>query len=308
MGAGEVSIVEVGPRDGLQNLPLFVDTPRKISLIRQLAACGIREIEVGGFVHPEAIPQFRDIGEMCRGVAAIPGVTLTALVPNLKGAQKAVESGIRKIVFVFSVSRSHNLSNVKRDPGESLEELRKIRAWSALQPDVAVRVDLATVFGCPFEGKVGREAVFRMVGEVIEIGVKEITLCDTVGYGNPTQVAEICGTCLRTYPGIAFGVHFHNTRGLGLANDLAAYGAGIRSFDSAIGGLGGCPFAPGASGNVATEDAVFMFSEMGIQTGVDMDRLLATSRYLAGILPAVPLTSALARAGLPVRADAPCGP
>jgi hydroxymethylglutaryl-CoA lyase len=306
MGGQEVRIVEVGPRDGLQNLRDFVATENKIALIRQLAACGIREIEVGGFVRPEAIPQFRDIGPMCRGVVGLPGVKLSALVPNLKGAQNAVKNGVTKVVFVFSVSRSHNLSNVKRTPAESLDELRKIAEWSARQPDVEVRVNLATVFGCPFEGAVARQEVFRCIGEVADIGMTEITLCDTVGYGNPRQVAEICGACPEEFPGIAFGVHFHDTRGLGLANNLAAYGAGIRSFDSSIGGLGGCPFAPGASGNVATEDAVFMFSEMGIETGVDLDRLLATSCFLAEILPTVPLSSALAKAGLPFRGGAPC--
>lgn len=306
MRENDVLIVEVGPRDGLQNLKEFVETEKKISLIKRLAECGLRKIEVGGFVHPKAIPQFQDIKEMARGVLGIKGVKLMALVPNLKGAENAIESGIKKIVFVFSVSRSHNMNNVKRTPEGSLEELQKIKEWSSSQPDVEVRVNLATVFGCPFEGNVKNEDVFRCIEGIGKIGMSEITLCDTVGYGNPRQVEEITSTCLKEYPRIMFGVHFHNTRGLGLANNLAAYKSGIRSFDSSIGGLGGCPFAPGASGNVATEDAVFMFNEMGIQTGVDIGRLLKTSQYLKEILPDVPLTSALFRAGLPVQTGSAC--
>ncbi|MDP2815250.1 MAG: hydroxymethylglutaryl-CoA lyase, partial [Rectinemataceae bacterium] len=280
---------------------------KKISLIKRLAECGLREIEVGGFVSPKAIPQFQDIKEMIKGVIDIKGPRLTALVPNLTGAQNAVESGIKKIVFVFSASRSHNMNNVKRTPEESIEEMKKIKAWTSSScPNVEIRLNLATVFGCPFEKEVKKEDVFRYVEKTGEIGVLEITLCDTVGYGNPRQVEEIVGVCMEKYPAITFGVHFHNTRGLGLANNLAAYKSGIRSFDSSIGGLGGCPFAPGASGNVATEDAVFMFNEMGIQTSVDIGRLLKTSQYLKETLPDVPLTSALFRAGLPVQTVSAC--
>jgi hydroxymethylglutaryl-CoA lyase len=294
-----VQVVEVGPRDGLQNLNDYVETEKKISLIRLLAESGLREIEMGSFVHPKAIPQFRDMKEVVAGLISIEGVRLTALVPNLKGAQNAFQSGIRRIIFVFSVSRSHNLNNVRRSPEESLEELKQIKELCASYPEAEVRVDLATTFGCPFEIKVKKDDVLGSIEKVRELDIREITLCDTVGFGNPRQVADITIACMKSFPEIAFGVHFHDTRGLGLANALEAYEIGIRSFDSSIGGLGGCPFAPGASGNVATEDMVFMFKEMGVETGVDLYRLLGVSQYLNDILPDVYLTSAVFRAGLP---------
>jgi len=294
-----VQVVEVGPRDGLQNLNDYVETEKKISLIRRLADSGLKEIEVGSFVHPKAIPQFRDMKEVVDGVMGLEGVRLTALVPNLKGAQNAFQSGIRRIIFVFSISRSHNLNNVRRTPEESLEELKKIKELSSSYPEAEIRVDLATTFGCPFEIKVRKDDVLDYIERVKELGIREMTLCDTVGFGNPRQVTDITTTSMQSFPEITFGAHFHDTRGLGLANALAAYESGIRSFDSSIAGLGGCPFAPGASGNVATEDMVFMFNEMGVETGVDLDRLIGVSRYLSDILPDVNLTSALSRAGLP---------
>jgi len=297
-----VQIVEVGPRDGLQNLNGYVDTEKKLSLIKRLADSGLRKIELGSFVHPKAIPQFRDIKEVVGGVIGLKGVRFAALVPNLKGAQDAFQSGIREIVFVFSVSRSHNLNNVRRTREESLEELKKVMklAWS--NPESEVRVSLATSFGCAFEIKVRKDDVLDYIERVRELGSRKITLCDTVGFGNPRQIEDIVTTCMSRYPEIIFGVHFHDTRGLGLANALAAYESGIRTFESSIAGLGGCPFAPGASGNVATEDIVFMFNEMGVETGVDLHQLLGVCRYLKGILPDVYPTSALFRAGLPGQA------
>jgi hydroxymethylglutaryl-CoA lyase len=294
-----VQIVEVGPRDGLQNLKEFVETEKKISLIRRLAESGLREIEGGSFVHPKAIPQFRDIGDVIRGVLDLGGVKLTALIPNLKGARNALESGIRTLIFVISVSRSHNLNNVRLTPDESFEELKKIKEMDSAYSGMEIQLDLATTFGCPFEMKVKEEDVLRFVERGGAEGIRKITLCDTVGFANPRQVEQITHRCLETFPEITFGVHFHNTRGLGLANALAAYETGIRFFDSSVGGLGGCPFAPGASGNVATEDIVFMFNEMGVETGVDIQCLLKASQYLKEILPNVALTSALFNAGLP---------
>jgi hydroxymethylglutaryl-CoA lyase len=294
-----VQIAEVGPRDGLQNLKEFVETEKKISLIRRLGESGLREIEAGSFVHPKAIPQFRDMSDVIKGVLNLEGVKLTALVPNLKGAQNALESGIRTIIVVISVSRSHNLNNVRLTPEESLEELKKIIELESAYPGLEIQLDLATTFGCPFEIKVKEEDVLRFVGGVGEMGIRKINLCDTVGFANPRQVERITHTSMENFPEITFGIHLHNTRGLGLANALAAYESGIRFFDSSIGGLGGCPFAPGASGNVATEDIVFMFNEMGVETGVDIQCLLKASQYLKEILPKVALTSALFNAGLP---------
>ncbi len=308
MATGEaVRLVEVGPRDGLQNLPLFVRTDRKIGLIRRLAACGLPEIQIGGFVHPRAIAQFRDIREVAAGVADLKGVTLTALVPNLRGARDAVACGIKKLNFFFSVSRSHNLNNVRQTPEESLAALKAIRA--ELLPGVTgIRVDLATAFGCPFEGPVPLGDLLGAVEAAVSLGIGEITLCDTVGFGNPRLVEEVTRACRERFPEATFGMHFHNTRGLGIANTLAAYQQGIRIFDAALGGLGGCPFAPGASGNTATEETLFLFHEMGVETGVAIAPLLETAHYLQGILPDVALPSALLRAGLPRRAGPPASP
>jgi hydroxymethylglutaryl-CoA lyase len=309
MNPAGLRIVEVGPRDGLQNLSVFVETELKIDLIRRLADCGVREIQAGAFVNPRAIPQFRDMKEVLAGVRDLretAGVVLTTLVPNLQGAQDAVESGVDKLDFFFSVSRSHNLNNVRQTPEESLEALRQVLDAFRASPRLAFRVNLATVFGCPFEGYLEMETILHYVGEAARLGVREITLCDTVGWGYPAQVEAILKGCRTAFPEILFGVHFHNTRGLGLANSLRAWEAGIRVFDAAIGGLGGCPFAPGASGNVATEDLLFLFESMAVPTGINLERLLETAAFLQGILPATPLTSSLFRAGPPRKV--PFGP
>jgi hydroxymethylglutaryl-CoA lyase len=294
----DIKIVEVGPRDGLQNLDMFVATGDKVALIRSLAAAGIREIQAGGFVNPRAIPQFKDMKEVIDGLDGLREVTLQVMVPNLKGAEAAVASGIDKIVYFFSVSRSHNLNNVRQTPEESLAALASI-IGCAKGTKTAIRVDLATVFGCPFEGVIARDVIAGYIEKVARHGIGEVTLCDTVGVGNPRQVEDVLVFCRQRFPEIIFGVHFHNTRGQGLANALRAYDVGVRSFDAAIGGLGGCPFAPGASGNVATEDVAFMFGEMGLKTGIDMERLLEASRLLHAVLPNVPLKSAVFQAGLP---------
>jgi hydroxymethylglutaryl-CoA lyase len=298
----KIHIVEVGPRDGLQNLSGFVETESKISLIRRLAESGIREIQAGAFVSPRAIPQFRDMQRMMAGLKDLQDVTLTALVPNLRGARAALASGIRKLNFFFSVSRSHNLNNVRQTPQESLACLKKIRDELLSGTDVTVRVDLAVAFGCPFEGTIKTDVIIDYLKQVVSLGFREVTLCDTVGFGHPGLVESVIAACRKHFPEVALGVHLHNTRGLALANTLRAYDMGIRSFDAAIGGLGGCPFAPGASGNVATEDVVFMFEAMGLATGIDLPALLRTSQYLQDILPDTPMASALFQAGLPGKA------
>jgi hydroxymethylglutaryl-CoA lyase len=298
----KIHIVEVGPRDGLQNLSGFVDTESKIGLIRRLAASGIREIQAGAFVSPRAIPQFRDVQAMMAGLHDLRDVTLTALVPNLEGARDALASGIRKFNFFFSVSRSHNLKNVRQTPQESLTALKIIRDELLPGTDVTVRVDLATAFGCPFEGAMKTEVILDYLKRLVFLGFREVTLCDTVGFAHPALIESVITACRTHFPEVALGLHLHNTRGLALANALRAYDMGIRSFDAAIGGLGGCPFAPGASGNVATEDMVFMFDAMGMATDIDLPVLLRASQYLQDILPDVPVTSALFRAGLPGKA------
>jgi hydroxymethylglutaryl-CoA lyase len=294
-----VAIVEVGPRDGLQNLTHYLDTNTKIQLIHLLAQSGLREIEVGGFVSPKAIPQFRDIRELVKGLPGYKGIKFAALIPNLRGAQDALECGVRKVHFVFSVSQSHNLNNVRKTPEESLAELGNITELLASHPGVELSVDLATTFGCPFEMEVKKDDIMHYLDRIRDLGLRSVTLCDTVGYGNPRQVRDIFSLCMGRYPEITFRAHFHDTRGLGLVNTLVAYQVGVRSFDSSIGGLGGCPFAPGASGNVATEDQAFMFKEMEIETGVDIRSLFKVCQFLEENIPGVSLTSALYRAGLP---------
>ena len=295
----KVKIIEVGPRDGLQNVRTFVPADKKILFIKKLAACGIKEIQIGSFVAPRAIAQFKDIKEVANSVSSLRGVVLSALIPNERGAEEAIACGIKKIIFFFSVSREHNYCNVKQSPQESLKELQRICRSYLPDPSITLRVDLATAFGCPFSGNITTAAVLRMVEKVAACGIKEITLCDTVGFGNPRMVEEKFSACRLRFPQINFGAHFHNTRGLALANTLRAYDIGIRSFDSAVGGLGGCPYAPGSSGNVATEDMVFMFEEMGIKTGVDLKKLLDVCSFLNKTLPQVKLASFLYQAGLP---------
>ena len=231
----KVKIIEVGPRDGLQNIQTFVPADKKILLIKKLAACGIKEIQIGSFVAPRAIAQFKDIKEVANGVSSLRGVVLSALIPNKRGAEEANTCGIKKLIFFFSVSREHNCCNVKQTPQESLKELQRICRSYLPDPSITLRVDLATAFGCPFSGNITTAAVLRMVDKVAACGIKEITLCDTVGFGNPRMVEEKFSACRRLFPQINFGAHFHNTRGLALANTLRAYDTGIRSFDSAVG-------------------------------------------------------------------------
>jgi hydroxymethylglutaryl-CoA lyase len=276
----QVRICEVGPRDGLQNLAALVPTARKIDLIRRLADAGLKHIQIGAFVSPQAIPQFADIEAVAGGVRDLEDVTLSALVPNVRGARRAVACGIGTLVFFFSVSRAHNLANVRQTPEESLAALAAICAEVLPDSGAALRVDLATAFGCPFEGRIAAETVLAYVRRLAEAGVGEITLCDTIGVGTPRQTEALARACREAFPEVAFGMHFHDTRGLALANTLKAWEAGIRAFDGALGGLGGCPFAPGAPGNVATEDLVSLFSDRGVETGVSLGALLAAGAFL----------------------------
>lgn len=295
----DITIIEVGPRDGLQNLSFFVPTPTKISLIKQLASCGIGEIQVGAFVSPRAIPQFRDMEEVVDALRDLSDTKLNALVPNVKGAVTAVKKGIKKLVFFYSVSESHNQNNVNQSREESLRGLKAITDEFSKEPGVEITVALATVFGCPFEGYLPLGEIAKYIEKTADLGIKEITLCDTVGYAHPALVEEILSLCFHRFPTIEFALHLHNTRGLGLANALKAYEMGIRRFDAALGGLGGCPFAPGATGNIATEDLVFMFNSMGYKTGIDLSALLKTTTYLQESIPGIVIASAVYQAGLP---------
>ena len=301
MSEQNVIIREVMLRDGLQNISEFIPTEVKIGVFERMIACGIRDIEFTSFVNPKAIPQFQDAGEFARKVVSLkpPQVTVSALVPNLKGAQMALENGVRNLVFVMSVSESHNINNVRRTRAESISEAKKIWEMRKNYPEMTVKISLATVFGCPFEGKIKPAVTVQFVREYYQLGFRDMSLADTVGYGNPREIREVCGLCFREFPDVTFGIHLHNTRGLGLANSFAAYEAGVRIIDGAIGGLGGCPFAPGASGNSSTEDLVFMFEEMGVKTGIDLRLLFEVGRYFQGAKKDVCYSSNLLRAGIP---------
>ncbi len=294
-----VEIVEVGPRDGLQNISEFLPTEKKITLLKLLIESGLKRIEATSFVHPKAVPQFRDAKEVIEAVVGIPGVRLRALVPNLVGVKNALASGVRELSFVFSVSESHNKNNVNRTREESVEELRQILQLKEVYPDMDVQLSLATTFGCPFEGESKEAEILKYVRVGKKMGLDTITLADTVGYGNPRQVRQILRACMREFPSITFGVHFHNTRGLGLANILVCLEEGITLLDSSIGGLGGCPFAPGATGNVSTEDLVFMLDGMGIQNGIKIEGLFKAAQFLKDNLRDLQISSALFKAGLP---------
>jgi len=301
MSRESVVIREVMLRDGLQNIAEFIPTQVKVGIYERLIKSGIRDVEFTSFVNPKAVPQFQDAGEFARKVIALKpaGAVASALVPNLKGAQLALESGVRNLVFVMSVSESHNINNVRRTPAESVSEAKKIWEMGKAYPEMTVKISLATVFGCPFEGKIKPEATLSFVREYYQLGFRDMSLADTVGYGNPREIQEVCGLCSKEFPDVTFGIHLHNTRGLGLANSFAAYEAGVRIIDGAIGGLGGCPFAPGASGNTSTEDLVFMFEEMGVKTGIDLKLLFEVGRYFQGTKKDVCYSSSLLRAGIP---------
>ncbi len=298
----DVLIREVGPRDGLQIVADIMPTDDKLAWCAAEAAAGVREIEVCSFVPPKLLPQFQDAGEVVRRTRDIGGLTVAALVPNAKGAERAIEAGVDKIDAVISVSEAHNQSNLRRSVDQSVEDLERTLAIVASLPKdgrPAVSVALATSFGCSIAGPTPPEDVRRLALRVAGLGVDEIMLADTVGYGAPRQVGDLFRDVIADVGAIAVGAHFHNTRGMGCANARAAYEAGVRIFDASLAGLGGCPYAPGATGNVVTEDLVFMFEADGVRTGIDLEALIAVREILARGLPSVELLGELARAGLP---------
>jgi hydroxymethylglutaryl-CoA lyase len=291
-----VHICEVGPRDGLQNARQQMPTAAKIEWIRALAAAGLREIEVGSFVPPRLIPAMADTAEVVQAAVKIPGLKVVALAPNLKGFQRALEAGAHKVTFPVSASRKHSESNVRMTPEQMVEEVRKCAAFP--HPGVEIEGAVSTAFGCTLQGDVPEDDVVRIAGALAEF-CDGVALADTVGYANPAQVRRVFSRVRKTIGDKLEGAHFHNTRGLGLANALAAYEEGVRAFDSSLGGLGGCPFAPGASGNVITEDLVFMFEAMGVSTGVHLDKLMAARRMMVEVLPEEPTYGHFALAGAP---------
>ncbi|KTT14081.1 hydroxymethylglutaryl-CoA lyase [Pseudomonas oryzihabitans] len=276
-------VQEVAPRDGLQIEPSWVETADKIALIDQLSSLGFTRIEAGSFVSPKAVPMLRDGEDVFQGIARQPGVTYVALVPNLKGAQRALAAGADELNLVLSASQTHNQANMRMSCEQSLASFAEVVQLAKGQA-VSLNGTVATTFGCPFEGRIDEAWVFELVQRYLALGMTGITLADTTGMANPRQVTRIVRQVLEFVPASALTLHFHNTRGLGLCNVLAAFEAGARRFDAALGGLGGCPFAPGASGNICTEDLVNLCTEMGLETGIDLARLLELSRTLPALL------------------------
>jgi hydroxymethylglutaryl-CoA lyase len=292
----DIHICEVGPRDGLQNAKHLMPTEAKKAWIRALAEAGLREIEVGSFVPPKLIPAMADTGEIVKDAVSIKGLKVVALAPNLKGFQRALEAGAHKVTFPVSASRQHSESNVRMTPEQMVEEVRKCAQF----PHAGVQIEgaVSTAFGCTMQGVVPDEDVVRIAAALAEF-CDGVALADTVGYANPAQVKRIFRKVRDRIGSKLEGAHFHNTRGLGLANALAAYEEGVHHFDSSMGGLGGCPFAPGASGNVITEDLVFMFESMGLSTGIDLDKLFEARALLAQAIPEEPIYGHTPVAGLP---------
>lgn len=269
-----VTLVEVGPRDGFQPIGPHIPTETKIAYIQRLFEAGVRRMEVTAFVSERAVPQLADAAEVLAAAQALPGLEPQVLVPNQRYCEKALEAGARFVAFVLSVSEKHNMNNVRRTPQDSVEEYRGL--VGALPEGIRLRINVATAFDCPFDGAVDPKAVIAMLDQVVPICPgAEISLCDTTGRTTPAQVGALFTEAIGRFPGVKNWVfHGHDTYGLGVANVLAAHGAGARIFDSSFAGLGGCPFAPGATGNVATEDVVWTFERMGISTGIDLERLL----------------------------------
>jgi hydroxymethylglutaryl-CoA lyase len=294
----KVHVTEVGPRDGLQNAEGLMETDDKLEWIEAEFRAGVKEIEVCSFVPPKLIPAMSDASNVTSRSTEIEGLMVTALVPNFKGAERAIASGAHKVSMPISVSKSHCVANIRITPDEAVEEFAEIIALCKSK-SVEAEVGLSTAFGCTIEGTIDEKEVVRLAVAIVEAGAASISLSDTVGYANPAQVGRVF-RAVRAEVGDKVGAaHLHNTRGLGLANVVAALEADVRSFDASLGGLGGCPFAPGASGNIVTEDLVFMLEAMGMNTGIDLDALIACREILKKGLPGDKIYSYFVDAGRP---------
>ena len=293
---------EVGLRDGLQSIAEILPTEEKIAWLDAEHAAGVREIEVSSFVPPKLLPQLADAEAVVRHAMSLPGLTVSTLIPNLRGAERGLALGVHEMNFVLSVSEGHNRANVRRTTGESIEDFQRVVALCHTAPAEQrprVACGLATAFGCTIEGAVDEDRVRRIAVEVAEAGADAIILADTVGYGQPAAVERVFRRVIADVAPLPVAGHFHDTRGLGLANVLAALNAGARAFDASLGGLGGCPYAPGATGNIVTEDLAFMLEAMGFETGIDIERLIAVRELVARALPNIVQHGAIAKAGLP---------
>jgi hydroxymethylglutaryl-CoA lyase len=297
----KAEVREVGLRDGLQLVKTVLGTEQKLEWCGRSAAAGMPEIEVTSFVPPKVVPQFIDADAVARGALEIGGFTAAALVPNLKGAERAFAAGLPKVNYVLSASEAHNLANVRRSTQDSLDDFARITARRDEVAKGKVRIGggIATSFGCTIQGPVSEKRVVEIAAFLAQAGADEIILADTVGYGNPGQVERLVRAVSRVVGEIPIACHFHDTRGLGLANVVGAVNAGVRRFDASLGGLGGCPFAPGATGNIDTEDTVFLLESLGFTTGIDIEALVELRKTVEGWLPGERFQGAIARAGLP---------
>jgi hydroxymethylglutaryl-CoA lyase len=295
-----VSIREVGLRDGLQSLARTMPTAQKHEWLRGAYDAGLREIEVGSFVPPRLLPQLADTAEVVARAKTLPGLTVSVLVPNLKGAERAIESGADLMLLPLSASHAHSLANLRKSPDDVIGEIARIRD---LRDDrgsnCVIEVGMSTAFGCTIQGRVEPDEVLRLLAAALAAGAERVGLADTVGYADPLQVETLFAQAFAVAGERLACGHFHDTRGLGLANVFAAWQQGVARFDACLGGLGGCPHAPGASGNVATEDVAYLFGSMGVATSLDFDRLIALRARLAEWLDGETLHGTLWRAGLP---------
>ena len=300
----DILVSEVGPRDGLQSLKVIMPTAAKKAWIKAEADAGVREIEVGSFVPPKLLPQMADCEELVRYALTIPGLNVATLAPNLKGVERAVSAGAHKVSIPISASETHSRANLRKGHDEILEEVRRINEMLSELPESRrphFEAGIATAFGCTMEGPVPESMVLKLANALMEAGCRELGLSDTTGYANPAQIRRLV-RLVRAEIGAEklTGVHLHNTRGLGLANAMAALEEGITTLDSSLGGIGGCPFAPGASGNIVTEDLVYMLESMGLNTGIDLDRLLKVREVVNEALPSTEMYGFTPDAGLPL--------
>ncbi len=297
-----IVISEVGPRDGLQSIRRAMPTEAKHRWVRALAGAGLSEIEVASFVPPKLLPQMADAAEVVREAVRIPGLTVLALAPNLRGVQDAVAAGAHKVTLPVSASHAHSLANIRMSCEEAIEQVGRICRFRDELPAASrpkIEVGIATAFGCTLQGEVKEDWAIEMAVRAAEEGADSVGLSDTVGYANPVQVKRMFARLIRELGGKAGGAHLHNTRGQGLANVVAALDAGVTTFDSSLGGIGGCPHAPGASGNIVTEDLVFLLESMGLDTGVDLGKLIAARAIFKEALPGEPIYGHVPDAGLP---------
>ncbi len=281
----KIDVYEVGPRDGFQSIKCsMIPTEEKIAIIESIIESGVNHIEFTSFVSPKAIPQLADAAEVTKAVLKKhPEADLFALVPNLRGAKNAYDLGLRKVCYVVSFSVSHNKANINRTHEQSIEAFNEIRNT---YPDLDIIVDFATVFGCPFEGKFEDPSRFvAFIKDYVDAGMKACCLCDTIGIADPIQVRRFIRAIKEAYPSLEIAVHFHDTRGLGIVNTMTAIEEGVTEIQSTLGGIGGCPFAPGASGNMATEDVVWMLNEMGYETGIDFSKIVTAAKHEKEVIP-----------------------